>query len=259
MRNRRTTPGGYTLIELSLVVLIIAVVLMIAMPRLMPVLAYSKLEGAARHVASYGQSAVAHCALNQERITVKFELSGEPQEYWCLRWPEPETSLFDEGLDGEKAQRSVLDQTEESVLEMVAMNQEQELAELADDMRQRFDRLFRYQLEARTRNVRHDGFLADIGPDFSEFALDPDAKEVDEVKADLLARTTVPAGVVIESMRVGGCEYTEGVVEIDVTPVGLYETVEFRLRGEGDEYYTVVWDPITLSSRLTYGLQGTPE
>ncbi len=259
MRKQRTVPGGYTLIELSLVVLIIGVALSIALPRFAPMLAYSQLEGGARHVASYGQSAIAHCALYEERITVKFELSHEPQQYWCLRWPEPETSLFGEGLGGEEAQRSVLDQTEEGVLEMVAMNQEQELAELADDMRQRFDRLFRYQLEARTRNVKHDGFLADVGPDFSEFELDPDAEEVEEVKTDLLARVTVPKGVVIESIRVGGVDYAEGLVEIDVTPVGLYETVEFRLRGEDDEYYTVVWDPVTLSSRLTYGLQGVEE
>jgi prepilin-type N-terminal cleavage/methylation domain-containing protein len=259
LRYSRTDHNGYTLVELTLVVLIIAVVLTIAMPRLGPQLAFSRLEGAARHVASYGQSAVAHCALNEERITVQFELSHEPQEYWCLRWPEPETSLFGEGLDGEEEQLSVLDQTEENVLEMVSMNREQELAELADDLRQRFDRLFRYQLEARTRNVTHDGFLADVGPDFSEFDLDLDAGEAEEVKTDLLARTTVPEGVVIESMRVGGVDYTDGVVEIDVTPVGLFETVEFRLRGEDDEYFTVVWDPITLSSRLSYGLTGAAE
>jgi hypothetical protein len=52
---------------------------------------------------------------------------------------------------------------------------------------------------------------------------------------------------------VGSVEHTTGVVEIEVSPLGLTDTVTFYLLRGDNDYYTVVWDPITGSSRLSRG------
>lgn len=69
----------------------------------------------------------------------------------------------------------------------------------------------------------------------------------------LLERTLLPPEIAIESIRVGNTEYTEGRVEIEVSPVGISEFIVFILKDPSDEYVTVTWDPITGNSHLRRG------
>jgi hypothetical protein len=79
------------------------------------------------------------------------------------------------------------------------------------------------------------------------------------VKDHLLRRTTLPEGVVFDSMKIGAVEHHTGVVEIEVSPLGLAETVTFYLRRGEDDFFTVVWDPITGGSRIRRGKETPPE
>ena len=81
---------GFTLIELMVVISLMAMIAAISLPYFLPVLLYSTHEGAARHLANYGRSAIAHTTLEKETITVMIDLDN--QEYWSegLRQPDPE-------------------------------------------------------------------------------------------------------------------------------------------------------------------------
>jgi hypothetical protein len=57
----------------------------------------------------------------------------------------------------------------------------------------------------------------------------------------------------IESVLVGTSKQGKGVVEIEVTPLGLNDPVEIYLKNESGDYYTVVWDPITGGARCQRG------
>ncbi|MBN2310639.1 MAG: type II secretion system protein [Candidatus Hydrogenedentes bacterium] len=239
--------AGYTLIELAAVVLIIAIVMSVALPQLLPLLAYSRLEGAARHTASYGRSAMAQSALDRETIIVRFDLDAEPNRYWAVRRVETEGGLFDDEEDDDEAEKDVLDVTEEYAAEILGAGREEELAQMNAEIEERFNRFFRLGVEARARNVEQDGFLADVGPDFKEFRLDDDEEdEYEEVEGFLLGRVVLPEDVIIESVRIGTTDHTSGLVEVEVTPLGLFESVAICLKEREDEdTYTVLWDPIT--------------
>jgi hypothetical protein len=110
-------------------------------------------------------------------------------------------------------------------------------------------------LEARAKNVPREGILDEIGPLFDEeFRLDDEEDETrEEIKTSLLERTAMPSGVVVERIWLGSTEYEKGTVDIEVSPMGLYETVLIHVRGEDDDYYTVTWDPITGGAHLVRG------
>ncbi|MCP4639548.1 MAG: prepilin-type N-terminal cleavage/methylation domain-containing protein [bacterium] len=253
MRLTRPERAGFTLMELVLVVMVIAIVMAVALPSLVPMLAWSQLEGAARHLANFGRSSVAHCALTQERITVRFDLDSERQEYWCVRWVEKDDGMFDDDEE-EEAEQDLLDQTSESAMELLSQNRVDEVDEMAAEMQERFERFFRMGLEARTRNVKHDGILAEVGPLIEEdFSLDDEEEEFEEVKTSLLSRVSLPRDVVIESIRLGGQDHTTGIVELEVTPMGMVEPAMFYVRGGESDYFTVIWDPITGSARIQRG------
>ena len=76
-----------------------------------------------------------------------------------------------------------------------------------------------------------------------------ESEEEDELKTDLLSRTSLPEDVRFESVWVGGVEYTRGAAEVEVTPLGLLETVEFEL-SLNDERCRVVWDAVTGGTRV---------
>ena len=71
-RNRH----GFTLIELMVVMVIVAMIAAVSMPYFFPVLIYSTHEGAARHLANYGRSAIAHTTLDKETISVIIDLDN---------------------------------------------------------------------------------------------------------------------------------------------------------------------------------------
>jgi len=253
MASLRRTRGGFVLLELVVVVCLIGLIAAIAFPALLPALAFSRLEGAGRHLAAYGQSVMAHCAMMREPITVKFDL--DDQQYWCVRWIMPEDKLSEQTLD--------LEEDEEDspfgfadLPEDPADFDEQALEEKALSMEESFGRFARMALLARAQNaLREESIMDEFDPLFEkEFSLDDDEPEEEEIVLPLLNRTAMPEEVMIESIVVSGAEHTRGVVEVALSPLGLLDPVTIYVKdAEDDEYFTVKWDPVT---GLTYLLEG---
>lgn len=224
--------GGFTLIELTLVVLIIAMILAIAVPRVVPAIAYSELEGAARHLSGYGRALIAHSALTKESVT--FRLNLDQGEYWSVRWTLTEEEAEPAAADSPRA---------------LPLNDED--AQRAEELTRQFERFARLAAESRARSLRRqDGILAEIGPLFEkEFDLEWEEESVEEIKTDLLSRTRLPKDVRFESVRVGGQEFLRGMVEIEVTPLGLADPIEIVLASERGRY-SVEWDAVTGGTRI---------
>ncbi|MBX7255868.1 MAG: hypothetical protein K1Y02_05870 [Candidatus Hydrogenedentes bacterium] len=231
---------------------IIAMAIAIAMPRLSVALAFGQLDSAARHVAGYGRSVTAYTALEQESATVVVDL--QTQQYFTLRWLEETNKLFDDSGQENAEQALPADPTVEDLLALATENGDA-MSDYALQVKAQFDRSFMRSLEARARTVNRNSILSDVGPLFDkEFKLDEDEEDDrEEVVTSLLQRTVLPNDVVIESVRVGTVDYTQGQVEIEVTPAGLNEFVVFTLRDASGEYVTVTWDPITGNSHLRRG------
>jgi len=234
---------GFVLIELVVVIVLIGLIAAVAFPALMPVLAFSELENAARRLGGYGESAMAHCALMHEHITVKFDL--DEGEYWCVRWPDPLEDL--EGAEGADEQPFDLFDLEALAGDPDAVDEEF-LIEQSLRMQDGFDRLARVRLEARADNARReDSIMNEFGPLFEkEFTLEiDDDTEEEEVVSPLLLRTRLPEDVTIASVEVAGAEHTRGVAEVDLSPLGLLDPVVITVKGADDDCYTVAWDPVT--------------
>lgn len=249
IRNPQS-PGGFTLVELVVVIALIGIISAITFPQLLPVIAFSKLEGSARHLAGFGRSAVAYSTLMREPITVKFDLNE--QEYWAVHQFGKISSLFDDDEEDLEERMGPAD-----MLDMLANDEMPDEADLltsgADLLRERFEHFARVRMEALSSNVKREGILDEIGPLFDEeFTLDDD-EEDREIYDPVLMRTSLPAEVVIESIQVGDTHYAKGTVDVEFSPLGLYTPVVFHLRSEADEYYTVAWDPITGSAHLEEG------
>ncbi len=235
-------PGGFTLIELTLVVLVIVAILAIAAPRFVPAIAHSQLEGGARHLAGYGRALMAHCALTKDRVTFRIDL--DEGEYWSFRWVLVEEGLFDKenekemGLTSPPSARVLAGSREEAALR-------------AQEVAEQFERFVRLSMESRARSLREeDGILSEIGPLFDkEFDLEDEEESLEEIETDILARTRLPEGVRFERVQVGQTEYVNGTAEVEVTALGLMEPVEFVLVSSNDRF-TVEWDAITGTTRV---------
>ncbi|MFA6245156.1 MAG: hypothetical protein WC655_29705, partial [Candidatus Hydrogenedentales bacterium] len=208
-------------------------VIAIAMPRLSVALSFGQLDAAARHLAGYGRSVTAYTALEQESATVVIDLPN--RQYFTLRWREQTNKLFDDTSARSNEQAIPENPT---VQDLIALGGEEEMTDYAMQVKEQFDRSFMRSLEARARNVNQDSILSDIGPLFDkDFSLkDDDEENREEVTKTLLERTLLPPEIAIESIRVGNVEYTEGRVEIEVSPVGMSEFIVFILKDMSDEY-----------------------
>ncbi len=261
--------GGFTLVELAVVVGIVALLLAVAIPQLVPSILFSTLEGSARHLAGYGRAAMAHAVITHERLTIRIELTpedGAPQQYWAVRWYTEEELQDEEDEDGMFADSSFGrvdgvtggERAQDRNAALYQPGSEEDMANQARLLQERFDRFATMSLQSKTRNVKHDGLLGELGPLFGdeEFALDSgdDEDSVEEVKTSLLERTRLPDGVEIESVRVGTSELSSGLVEVDVTPLGLAEPVHIYLKSrDTEDYFTVAWDPITGGAHIYEG------
>ena len=256
---------GFTLVEMVVVCAIIGMIVAIALPQLMPALIFSRLDGAARHLAGYGSAAISYSTLTRQDITIKFDLGkGEYESYRVTRSETSGSSLFkDSNTDTSGKQDNPLknDENNEDILDLMNRNggklSEEQLQASADVMRERFARYIKAQMIARARKVKKDdGILKDIGPLFEKpFKLDEESQE-EPLKESLLEKTTLPEGVVIESIQIGTEEHTSGNVDIELTAMGLTERVTFCLKNEDDDYMTVVWDPVTASVSAKRGMPG---
>lgn len=239
---------GYTLIELAFVVALIAIVMAVAMPRLMPRLMTGNAEAAARHLAGYGRAVMAQAAFDKEYLTVRVDPATG--EYWTVRVIPTQGDQFD--LDAEAESRK--DQTLENVQALLARGGDEAVLEQAMEFELQFDRYFQRAVEARSKNVKRTGILEGTGDLFEEeFVLDEEDDLEEEVKDDLLLRQAMPDGVIIESVRLGDGETQYATVDIDVSPVGIAQSVEFVIIGEDGDRFTVTWDAITGAAHIERG------
>ncbi len=264
---------GFTLIEMLLVMSIIALMAAVAAPQLMPAILLSQLEGSARHVAGFGRAVISQAMLMRETITVKLDLTK--QEYWATHHVNKSKSIFDEDKkEGEadpskkssastsRRERDANDGRNAGFLNLLGYKpSEEDGTDWGESsmsggnlMRKQFDRFVQTQMQARSKQVNREGLLDEIGPLFDKkFMLDENEDVEEEVPDPLLARTSLPNGVVIESVRVGSASYSKGEVSIEVTPLGLVDPVTFYIKGEEDDYFTVTWDPITGNVHIERG------
>lgn len=264
------SPRGFTLLEMVVVAALIGLVMAVALPQLMPVIVFSRGEGAARHLAGFGRTAMAQASLMRENITVKFNL--DEQTYWAERLVrEDEEEFFkdqEEGKEGGKDRKSGKDKTDsmdlmgssglrKSQFGSTMGNPDDPAAaddEAARMMRDRLERYIRVQTEARARKLDKGSLFEEMTPLFEkEFDLEDTESYIEEIKEPLLQRTQLPQGVEIELVRVGSTDYGSGDVEIELSSLGLFEPILFHVKNEDEDYFTVAWDPLTGTARFERG------
>lgn len=259
--------GGFTLIELMVVCFLISIILAVSIPQFFPIIAFSSLEGSARHIAGFGRAVIAQAALTQQEITVSFDLNG--QEYWCAALVYPDQQ---QGMEGEPEpdQLAMLEEfrrsgdapTPELMSQMLAEGKTDAFGQGFDpemldrQLNDKFERFAREATMRRAKNVKHDGgILSEIGPLFDKkFTLENQQEPVlQELNDPVLERSAIPEGNYIESITIGGAAYSRGVVEIPVSPMGISEEIRFFLRNDDREYFTVVWDPASGGTNVLMG------
>lgn len=213
---------GFTLIELSVVMFIIAIVCAVAFPRFLPIIAFSQVEGASRHVANYGRAAIAQAALMKEDVTFYFDL--DKQQFWCTRlvYPADQEGEYEAEmpLEGESEdQLAMLNEFQQQggyssaeiskmlssgrgasglngMKQMSGMGGMNGMAGLpqgfdmdlaGEQVGDKFDRMARRQLEARAKNVVPDAsFMDQIGPLFDKkFSLDGNGEDEEPYEEEI--------------------------------------------------------------------------
>ncbi|HNR29266.1 MAG TPA: type II secretion system protein [Candidatus Hydrogenedentes bacterium] len=269
--------AGFTLIELLVVVALISVVAAVTFPNFYPAIAFTQLERAATHMANYGRGVMAEAMMLQQDITVRIDL--KEQELTAVRWavPEPEP-LLKPGQDAPEDMIAMLASmrgggasdaverfgargTSARRLPGSASDFERYLSTFEDfgeppegfdtaladkQMRDRFDAFVRRATMARVKNVKQEGFLDEIDLfEGYEFTLGESDEPVEmDLDNPLLQRASIPEGVYLESIEVDGASHSRGLVEIELSPLGLASMVVFYFVNDARDYYTVVWDPL---------------
>jgi len=226
-RSPRHKPAGFTLIELMVVILLMAMLASVAVPRLLPLITLTEHQNEARHLVSYGRAAMAHAALAHENIVVRIDL--DMQEYWAEAQPDVYEEPEDVDADAEDddwipEDRYELQQASQTIL--MGDDAEQEYGDEEDRgkvldrqkelMEKNFTSMARNSLFARARRVRHDEDA--LFGDDSLFGVDEEMDFDDEagtnaVGSMLLANHRVIESVLIESVRLGEEVYTEETSE----------------------------------------------
>ena len=245
--------NGFTLIELIVVVAIMAMIMAVALPNLVPLIAFSGHDGAARRLANYGESVSQFVVLRRAPATVKIDL--EEQTYWTEILPAPDPSQFETDLDDEDALIRVDDR---ETFEQMQSGLGATGSGGNSVKREQYERSLRHELDLRAQRMLvalaeqvdtdTEGLLDSVGPLFEdEFSLENTIGQTapEEVRLPELARTWLPDGVTIDSVTVGEAVYTRGVVEIEFTALGLDTRVHFDVVNDEGDALRVLWDPIT--------------
>jgi prepilin-type N-terminal cleavage/methylation domain-containing protein len=262
-RAPRGADRGFTLLELCVVMVIIGVIASIAAPQFIGLISFGELDGEGRWLANYGTAAVSEAALFKAPVTVRLDL--DKQEYYSIRWiyPEPETDADGQPLPPDqmsllsKAKKdSKMSSSQMSDLLAGKKNMDPSMRgalprefdqEMADkQMNDKFGRFARQSLETRAKNVKHkEGILDEIGPLFEKKFTLKEEEPTEERQGGALARHKLPEGVRIVSVMRDGEVKSKGVVEVEVSALGLSSLASFHIVNSDNEYLTIYWDPLT--------------
>ncbi len=267
MSGARHRRSGFTLIEMLVVIAIMAGVIAMAAPRLLPVLLYSTHEGAAQHLANYGTAAIAEAGFEKEALTFKFDF--ETQEYWVERMPEPpEDEDEEESLYGDKTKdKSGLPEDDEELKQMADKELEREVPQggkRSEDSLKVLDEQAKRMMEAsnkRTRNligaqakrIKHDEkALPSSQREKNRRKVSPAEEKLEpvELEGPLLGRNRLPEEITLVLASIGEKEIDEDVVEIEISPSGLDVEAKFWLMNQEGRTFVVTWDPTTGQTRF---------
>ncbi len=261
---------GFTLLELGIVIFIIALMATIAVPYLLPLAMSSELESEARRLAYFGRAVLSTSALIGDEFYVEIDL--DQQRYYCLKVTYPESNegepdqlgLFEsmkgQGMSPEELAMLFMTSSNgtgagdanaipQGGFDPEAMNRQ---------INKRFEKLARRKLIEQAKNVKHEDSLMDeVGSLFDEKDVNLFNEEpvIEEVNEPGLSPVRLSENVMIESVFIGGSKFSRGVVEIPVTPLGLTDPVAFYVKNSNNEYYTVVWDPVSAGAYVLEGAQ----
>jgi len=259
---------GFTLLELGIVIFIIALMATLAVPYLLPLALSSELESEARRLAYFGRAVMSTAALFGDEFYVEIDLNE--QRYYCLQVTYPESE------EGETDQLGLLENIKEQGMSpeqmaMLFMGSSPEGGanvplpdgfdpeEANRQINDRFEKMVKRKLMEQAKNVKQEdslmdeaGSLFDEENDVNLYGAEPVIEEVNEPG---LAPIRLSENIEIESVFIGGNKYSKGVVEIQVTSLGVVEPVTFYVRNNNDEYYTVVWDPVSAGAFVLEGAQ----
>jgi hypothetical protein len=212
----------------------------------------------ANRLSNFGRTAIARSAMMREHYSVMIDIDN--QEYWVLRWPTAAELEEEESITPE--QKIALGTKSAPVEE----NPQDALAAKSKEMRASFEALARLTTENRARHVRHDKdseMFNDAEPMFKSDEFELEKMEDEETEKEmrtevvhhLLNRHRLPDGVRMETVETTGMAYTSGVVEVDVTPLGLMEPVAIFIVDDQESALTVKWDAMTGLAHVGDGRQ----
>ncbi len=272
-RNANQSRRGFTLIELIAVIVVVGLVAAMALPQFLTIIAFSELEGTARHMAGYGRAAMAHATMLRHEIIVNVDL--EYQEYYITQKIYPDAL---EGTEGEvdmvgmdSDQFEILTEIQRSGISQDELNERMLTGNLDDlpenfnpealdlQMNDAFTQYAQKGLRARAKNVIHEeGLLDGIGDFFSNESIFVDDMEPieEELFDPVLGRTTIQRGVILESITLNCKNIRSGLAQIPIGPLGLNDEIRFFLYNEEtEEYFTVIWDPLSGGSNVIEGYE----
>ena len=256
--NRR----GFTLIELMVVIVLIGMLASVAAPRLLPLITITEHQNEARHLVGFGRAAMAHAAMTHENIVVRIDL--DMQRYWVELQPDvyedPDDISTDPFADDDDwIPEDGIDLREASQTILMGEDVEQEYTDEEDqtkilerqrnNMQKEFSSMAQNALFARAKRVRHqDDDLFDKEELFDDDLYGDkygDEPGTNPVNNPLLSPHSLIESLFIDSIYIGEEEYTKGIVDLEISPLGLDTGVAMVLINEDSDIFVVQWDPLT--------------